>query len=165
MVPGIGQGGDFPHLGDIRRPAWDDAAGVDAADNFLKQAEKNNANFCNEQTFRRIIWSNWRKEFLETYREDVFLIDEMEPPYEEEETILPVEPPHDKRGMSVCEPAASLTKEEKLQIILDLQKQIQGKYPGNMYNDWAAVMAGIQDGNEVLAGPQWVWEPGNTLAD
>ena len=34
-----------------------------------------------------------------------------------------------------------------------------------MYNDWAAVMAGIQDGNEVLAGPQWVWEPGNTLAD
>ena len=165
MVPGIGQEEEFPRLGDIRRPAWADAAGVDAADNFLKQAEKDNTDFCNEQTFRRIIWSNWRKEFLETYREDVFLIDEMEPPYEEEETIPPVKPPRDEGGMSVCEPAASLTKEEKLQIILDLQKQIQGKYPGNMYNDWAAVMAGIQDGNEVLAGPQWVWEPGNTLAD
>ena len=99
-------------MGDIRKPAWADAAGVATANNFLKQAEKDNTDACNKQTFRQIIQSNWRNEFLETYREDVFLIDEMEPPYEEEETIPPVKPPRDEGGMSVCERQLALLKKK-----------------------------------------------------
>jgi hypothetical protein len=109
--------------------------------------------------------SKWRNQFEEIYREDVFLVDEEDPPYEEDDPIPPLEPTTDEEAPSTSEPVQSLTETEKLQIVLDLQKQIGGKYPGYLINDWAAVMAGVQDGNEALAGSQWLWEPGYDLAD
>ena len=79
----------------FKRPSWVDESAAGAAklsDDFLTGTDKGTPTFCNEQPFRRVIWSNWRNEFLETYREDVFLADELNPPYEDVESIGPDEP-------------------------------------------------------------------------
>ena len=99
-------------------------------DDFPSWTDDRTLAFCNEQPFRRVIQSNWRNQFLKMYREDVFLADELNPPYEEAEYSGPDESSFTDETPSMSEPAPSLTKAEKIQILLDLQKQIQGKYPG-----------------------------------